>query len=642
MGHAGRPGEPGAVQLAASPMTTTSVTCPPARRSTATANGQLLVHLAGLLDHAELADDGLIRHLLDTEVDGERLTREEVLLNCLNLSIAGNETTKNATTGGLVAFARNPDQWQLLRRRPELLDSAVEEILRYTSPLQHVTRTVLQPTTLACADLNPGDLLCVWIASANRDEDVFGEPDTFRVDRDPNPHLAFTAGKHFCLGASLSRMEIRLVFESLLARVESIRLLGPPIRKPTNVVAAYASLPVALQAGLTMTFDLVRARAETPGVIHIAHLNNAGASLAPKPVIDAVMDHLRLESEVGPYEAAERAQEAVEYGHAAVAALLNCDSQEVAMFDSASRAWGMALSSLPLRAGDRVLISPMEYGSCYLSLLHLARRRGVRVEVLPVLADGLVCMEELRARLDERVKLIAMTHVPTHDGLVYPVALIGQVAREHGIPFLVDACQSVGQIPVDVKEIGCDMLVGAGRKYLRGPRGTGFLFVRRQLAEQLMPAVVGLDGVEWAVEGYRFAPAARRFDTWETNCAARIGLGVAIDYALGWGVEQHLAEDPATGRGPARGDHRHPGGDGARPWSGTLRNRRHHRAGLGRGVGQGGAAPGRHQHVGVPGELRLRRHATAGPRQPVADLGALLQLAGGVGPPVLGARVTDR
>lgn len=286
-----------------------------------------------------------------------------------------------------------------------------------------------------------------------------------------------------------------------------------------------------------MNLDLARARADTPGVNHIAHLNNAGASLAPTPVVEAVVGHVRLESEVGPYEAAERSQVAIDRAHAAVGALLNCDSHEVAMFDSATRAWGMALNSVPLSAGDRVLISPMEYGSCYLSLLHLSRRKGVSVEVVPVNADGLVNMDELRGRLDDRVKLVAMTHVPTHDGLVYPVAQIGNMVRRHGIPFLVDACQSVGQIPVDVKEIGCDMLVGSGRKYLRGPRGTGFLFVRREFAEQLVPVLVGLDGVEWAAEGYRFAPSARRFDTWETNCSARIGLGVAIDYALGWGLE---------------------------------------------------------------------------------------------------------
>jgi cytochrome P450 len=142
----------------------------------------------------------------------------------------GNETTTNATTGGLVAFSRYPDRGHLLRRQPELLDSAVEEILRYTSVIQHVTRTVLRPQTLAGTGLYPGDLLCVWVASANRDEEVFTEPDTFRIDRDPNPHLAFTAGKHFCLGASLSR-------------VESIHLFGFPIRKPTNLILAYANVP---------------------------------------------------------------------------------------------------------------------------------------------------------------------------------------------------------------------------------------------------------------------------------------------------------------------------------------------------------------------------------------------------------------
>jgi cysteine desulfurase/selenocysteine lyase len=286
-----------------------------------------------------------------------------------------------------------------------------------------------------------------------------------------------------------------------------------------------------------MDINLVRARADTPGVKYVAHLNNAGASLAPRPVVDAVMGHLRLESELGPYEAAERARVAVERGHTAVADLLNCHSDEIAMFESATRAWGAALASIPLGPGDRVLISPMEYGSSYLSLLHLARRTGLHVEVLPVDVDGLVNAADLRDRIDDRVKLIAMTHVPMHDGLIYPVASIGRVAREFGIPYLVDASQSVGQLPVDVRHIGCDVLVGCGRKFLRGPRGTAFLYARREFAEQLSPTTVGLDGVKWDGVGYRFAPAARRFDTWETNCATRIGLGVAVDYALSWGVE---------------------------------------------------------------------------------------------------------
>lgn len=301
-----------------------------------------------------------------------------------------------------------------------------------------------------------------------------------------------------------------------------------------------------------MDFDLERARAETPGVLHVTHLNNAGAGLAPRPVLEATVRHLELESQIGAYEAAERAQPAIQRAHEAVANLINCTSQEVALFDSATRAWGAALSSLPLRAGDRVLVSPVEYGSNYISLLHLARRIGLLPEVVPVEASGVVNVEGLLSMLDERVKLIAVTHVPMHDGLVNPVAAIGRAVSARGIPFLVDACQSVGHVPVDVREIGCDLLVGCGRKYLRGPRGTGFLYARRELAEQLSPIVPGLDGVEWLAGDYRLAPGARRFETWESNCAARIGLGVAIDYAMAWGVErtwrriQALAEEART------------------------------------------------------------------------------------------------
>ncbi|GAA4880457.1 cytochrome P450 [Kitasatospora terrestris] len=218
------------------------------RRSTATANGQLLMHLAGLLDHAELAEDGVVRRLLDAELDGDRLSREEVLLNCLNLAIGGNETTKNATAGGVAALAAHPEQWQWLRRHPEHLDRAVEEILRWTTPPLHLTRTVLRPATLAGTALEPGDLLCLWLPSANRDEEVFDDPDVFRLDREANPHLSFTSGKHFCMGAALARSQLRLVLKALLARVETITPLGPPARRASNFVAAYDSLPVALSA----------------------------------------------------------------------------------------------------------------------------------------------------------------------------------------------------------------------------------------------------------------------------------------------------------------------------------------------------------------------------------------------------------
>ncbi|MFD7093549.1 aminotransferase class V-fold PLP-dependent enzyme [Streptomyces xanthophaeus] len=284
------------------------------------------------------------------------------------------------------------------------------------------------------------------------------------------------------------------------------------------------------------TLDLARARAETPGVNHVVHLNNAGASLIASPVLDVMTAYMRLESRVGPYEAAERSEGAIGNAHVALASLLNCSRQEIAILDSATRAWGLAMSSVPLREGDRVIVSAVEYGSNYLALLHLSERLGLSLEVAPVDGSGLVDVAGLEAMLDERVKLIAMVHVPMHDALVNPVAEIGRVARRHGIPYLVDACQSVGQLPVDVAEIGCDLLVGTGRKFLRGPRGTGFLYVRQEIAHRLVPPIVGLDGVEWLSGSYRLAPGARRFETWETNAASRIGLGVAVDYALGWGI----------------------------------------------------------------------------------------------------------
>lgn len=283
--------------------------------------------------------------------------------------------------------------------------------------------------------------------------------------------------------------------------------------------------------------DVPRARAATPGCADRAHLNNAGAALMSEGVLGTVIEHLDLESRLGGYEAARTTEERFERVYSSIAQLIGCSEDEVAIVDNATAAWHLAFASIPLTEGDTILTSEAEYATNFIMYLKVARERGVEIRVIPSDDAGQLDVSELGAAIDDRTRLISVSQVPTNGGLINPASEIGAVARDAGIPYLLDACQSVGQLVVDVEEIGCDFLAATGRKFLRGPRGTGFLYANREMLDRVEPPFVDMHGAEWVEPNrYELRPNARRYETWEFNHAAVLGLGAAVDQALDWGL----------------------------------------------------------------------------------------------------------
>ena len=290
---------------------------------------------------------------------------------------------------------------------------------------------------------------------------------------------------------------------------------------------------------MTPDFNIDRARAETPATESLIHFNNAGASLMPAPVSHALHDYLYEEERLGGYETTYKYADGLNGFYDATATLLNCSPEEIAYAENATRAWDMAFYAFQFQPGDKILTTMAEYGSNVIAYLHQAKRQGVELVFVPNDEHGQIDTVKLEQMIDDRVKLISISHIPTGGGLVNPAKEVGRIANAAGIPYLLDACQAVGQLVVDVQDIGCDMLSGTGRKYLRGPRGTGFLYVRQSLISKLDPPLLDQHAAELiSPSEYRIRPDAKRFENWEQFFAGKYALGKAIEYALQWGMPQ--------------------------------------------------------------------------------------------------------
>lgn len=281
-------------------------------------------------------------------------------------------------------------------------------------------------------------------------------------------------------------------------------------------------------------------REDTPGCKHRIHLNNAGAALMPQPVIDTIYEHLKLETEIGGYEAADAVSDQIDDAYSSIAELAGTNPLNIAMVENATVATSQALSAFNFEPDDVVITTTVDYSSNQIMLLNLAERFGVNVIRAEDLPGGGADPNSVRQLIRKHSpKLLLMSWIPTHSGLVQDAESVGEICREFNIPFLLDACQAVGQLPADAEKLNVDFMAATSRKFLRGPRGMGFLYVSdRMISEGKRPLFPDTHGAEWTRENkFRLKESARRFENWEFPVALQLGMGRAARYALDVGLD---------------------------------------------------------------------------------------------------------
>lgn len=289
-------------------------------------------------------------------------------------------------------------------------------------------------------------------------------------------------------------------------------------------------------------FNVAEERNQTPAVKSLIHFNNAGASLMPNVVVEGMKNYIDSEVSQGGYETARDFAKELDLFYDHTAKLINSGSNEIAFVESATVAWQRAFHSIPLEKGDVIITCVSEYASNYIAYLQLAKLKAVEIVTIPNDDNGEIDIQALESAITPRVKLVSIGHIPTGNGLINPAEKVGAITQKHKILYLLDACQSAGQYPINVEKIKCDFLSATGRKYLRGPRGTGFLYARQETTLGLEPLSLDLHSAEWTdLDSYQMRSDAKKYETWESNLSAKLGLSLAIHHLNLLGIE-HVQE----------------------------------------------------------------------------------------------------
>ena len=286
--------------------------------------------------------------------------------------------------------------------------------------------------------------------------------------------------------------------------------------------------------------NIDKVRSDTPGCKNKIHLNNAGSALMPAPVISAITDHIELESRIGGYEAQDARRQAIDAAYESVADLIGAKARNIAFTENATASSMQALSAIPFKRDDVILTTRNDYASNQIQFLSLQSRLGVKVMRAPDRTEGGVDVSAMSDLIhSHRPRLVCVTHVPTNSGLEQDIKSVGDACRSAGTIYLVDACQSIGQMPVNVLDIGCDFLTATARKFLRGPRGSGFLYVSDGMLERnLEPLFIDMRGANWTDrDSYQAVDSAKRYENWEFAWAQVLGTGTAAAYARAIGLE---------------------------------------------------------------------------------------------------------